>query len=105
MKIAILDDYQDVVKDLECFPLMDGYDVTVFTTPPKSQDELVERLFDKDCIVLLRERTEISRNLLSRLPNLKLISQTGKISNHIRAYPVRFAISFFIRRPPGIFCC
>jgi D-3-phosphoglycerate dehydrogenase len=44
---------------------------------------LVNRLSDKEALVLIRERTEISPQLLARLPNLKLISQTGKISNHI----------------------
>ncbi len=33
--------------------------------------------------MLTRERTEISDELLDNLPNLKLISQTGKISNHL----------------------
>jgi len=83
MKIAILDDYQDVVKNLDCFPLLDDFDVTVYTNPPVSQDELVERLVDRDGVVLIRERTVIDRSLLSRLPNLRLISQTGKISKHL----------------------
>ena len=34
MKIAILDDYQDVVRTLDCFEQLAGHDVTVFTTPP-----------------------------------------------------------------------
>lgn len=83
MKIAVLDDYQDAVKDLRCFTLLDGFEVTVYTDSPESLDELVERLADKAAIVLIRERTVIDGALLSRLPNLKLISQTGKISKHI----------------------
>ncbi|MBK8724279.1 MAG: D-2-hydroxyacid dehydrogenase family protein [Saprospiraceae bacterium] len=38
---------------------------------------------ETEILVLTRERTEISEDLLSKLPNLKLISQTGKISNHL----------------------
>ena len=83
MKIAILDDYQNVVNKLGCYAQLDGLDTTVFTDTPTSIDELVNRLADKDALVLIRERTEISPQLLARLPNLKLISQTGKISNHI----------------------
>lgn len=83
MKIAILDDYQNVVKGLNCYALLDGLDTTVYTDTPGSFDELVCRLLDKDAVVLIRERTEFSPELLTRLPNLKLISQTGKISNHI----------------------
>lgn len=83
MKIAILDDYQNVVKDLNCYSLLDGLDSTIYTDTPNSFEELVSRLSDKSAVVLIRERTEINPELLARLPNLKLISQTGKISNHI----------------------
>jgi len=83
MKIAILDDYQNVVNKLNCYAQLEGLDTTVYTDMPASFDELVNRLTDKEALVLIRERTEISPELLARLPNLKLISQTGKISNHI----------------------
>ena len=82
MKIAILDDYQNVVESLECYSKLEQHDVTVFTeTYP--EDELVLKLREFDALVLIRERTDITESLLSRLPNLKLISQTGKVSNHI----------------------
>ncbi|MEZ8270837.1 D-2-hydroxyacid dehydrogenase family protein [Vibrio splendidus] len=82
MKIAILDDYQKVVESLECYSKLERHDVTVFTeTYP--EDELVLKLREFDALVLIRERTDITESLLSRLPNLKLISQTGKVSNHI----------------------
>ena len=67
MKIAILDDYQNVVKGLDCFPLLNDFDVTIYNNPPVSRVELVKRLFDKNAIVLIRERTEIDPSLLSRL--------------------------------------
>ena len=82
MKIAILDDYQNVVESLECYSKLEQHDVTVFTeTYP--EDELALKLREFDTLVLIRERTDITESLLSRLPNLKLISQTGKVSNHI----------------------
>lgn len=83
MKIAVLDDYQDVVRTLDCFKQLADHDVTVFTTPPASKTELVERLQGFEALVLIRERTIIDDELLAQLPDLKLISQTGKISNHI----------------------
>jgi D-3-phosphoglycerate dehydrogenase len=83
VKIAILDDYQNAVKKLDCYTLLAELDTTIYTDTPGSLEELVNRLSDKDALVLIRERTEISPQLLARLPNLKLISQTGKISNHI----------------------
>lgn len=82
MKIAILDDYQNVVKDLDCFNKLEQHDVTVFTEA-YSEQQLADKLISFEAIVLIRERTEITEPLLSKLPNLKLISQTGKVSNHI----------------------
>lgn len=85
MKIAVLDDYQDAVKDLSCFCLLQGHDVHVFNETFNKTDDLVDKLKDFEALVLIRERTVITEALLANLPNLKLISQTGKISNHIDA--------------------
>ncbi|WOD08003.1 D-2-hydroxyacid dehydrogenase family protein [Marinomonas sp. GJ51-6] len=85
MKVAILDDYQNAVKDLSCFELLNDHDVHVFNETFLTVDDLVDHLVDFDVLVLIRERTVITAELLSRLPNLKLISQTGKVSNHIDA--------------------
>lgn len=83
MKIAILDDYQDVVQHLDVFKLLDGEEVKILTTPFASEQELAEALAPFDVWVLIRERTRITESLLRQCPNLKLISQTGKVSNHI----------------------
>lgn len=82
MKIAVLDDYQDIVKQLDCFTLLADHDVTVLTQS-FSEEELVKQLQNIEAIVLIRERTPITESLLAQLPELKLISQTGKVSNHI----------------------
>src|SRR5690606_32261692 len=83
MKIAILDDYQDCVRHLDCFTLLDGHEVKVFTNSARGIGQLEVRLSGFDALVLIRERTAFNRALLSRLPRLKLISQTGKVSGHI----------------------
>ena len=83
MKIAILDDYQDQVRHLDCFRLLDGHEVKVFTTGARGTGQLALRLAEFEALVLIRERTAFSRALLDKLPNLKLISQTGKVSGHI----------------------
>jgi D-3-phosphoglycerate dehydrogenase len=83
MKIAILDDYQDCVRNLDCFRLLDGHDVKVFTSSAKGLMQLAVRLAEFDALVLIRERSTLSRALLNKLPKLKLISQTGKVSGHI----------------------
>ncbi|MCS0591507.1 D-2-hydroxyacid dehydrogenase family protein [Massilia norwichensis] len=83
MKIAILDDYQDAVRQLECFRLLDGHEVKVFTSSSRGLGQLAIRLAPFDALVLIRERTAFPRALLAKLPNLKLISQTGKVSGHV----------------------
>jgi D-3-phosphoglycerate dehydrogenase len=82
MKIAILEDYQDAVRKLPCFALLDGHAVDVFNDP-LDEDELARRLADHEVIVLIRERTHIKASLLARLPKLRLISQTGKVSGNV----------------------
>jgi D-3-phosphoglycerate dehydrogenase len=83
MKIAILDDYQDAVRGLECFRLLDGHEVKVFNSSARGAGQLAIRLAPFDALVLIRERTAFPRALLAKLPNLKLISQTGKVSGHV----------------------
>lgn len=75
MKLAILDDWFDTLRSLPCFRKLDGLDVTVFTDHSDDLAQLAARLRPFDAVVLIRERTQITRALLEQLPNLKLISQ------------------------------
>jgi D-3-phosphoglycerate dehydrogenase len=82
MKIAILDDYADSVRGLDCFALLAGHDVRVLhETLPEAQ--LAERIADREALVLTRERTPLTRSLIARLPALRLVSQTGRGGAHI----------------------
>jgi D-3-phosphoglycerate dehydrogenase len=83
MKIAILDDYQDSVRHLPCFRLLEGMDVKVFNHSAKGLGQMAIRLADMEALVLIRERTAISRALIEKLPKLKLIAQTGRIGSHV----------------------
>ena len=83
MKISILDDYQDAVRKLDCFGLLAGQEVKVFNNTVKGAGQLGVRLSDSEALVLIRERTRINRDLLGKLPKLKLIAQTGKAGSHI----------------------
>lgn len=83
MKIAILDDYQDRVRHLDAFNMLRNHDVKVFTNTARGLGQLAIRLADFEALVLIRERTAFPRQLLSKLPKLRLISQTGKVSGHI----------------------
>lgn len=84
MRIVIPDDYQNVIRSLDCFARLAGHEVTVYhDVQPATLDELAVRFAEADALVLTRERTRIDAALLDRLPKLKLISQTGKVSGHI----------------------
>ncbi len=83
LKIAILDDYQDAVRHLRCFDLLEGLDVKVFNHSARGVGQLAIRLAPFDVLVLIRERTRIDRALLARLPNLKMICQTGRVGAHL----------------------
>lgn len=83
MKIAILDDYQDAVRKLNCFEMLADHDVKVFNNTVRGLGQLASRLAEVEALVLIRERTPISSQLLAKLPNLRMISQTGRISSHI----------------------
>ncbi len=75
LKIAILDDYFDTLRALDCFGKLQGHDVTVWNDHADDTETLVDRLGDEEVLVLFRERTAIREPLIARLPKLKLISQ------------------------------
>ena len=83
MRIAIPDDYQDCVRGLDCYARLAGHDVTIYHDNVKGVDALAARFAEADAIVLTRERTTITAELLDRLPRLRLISQTGKVAGHV----------------------
>ncbi|MDV7395107.1 hypothetical protein RZS08_27220, partial [Arthrospira platensis SPKY1] len=74
MNIVILDDYQDAVRKLRCADKLEPYPAKVFTNTVKGVGQLSIRLRDADVLVLIRERTAITRQLVEKLPRLKLIA-------------------------------
>ncbi len=83
MNIVILDDYQDAVRKLHCATRLDAFSAKVYTNTVKGLGQLSVRLKDADVIVLIRERTQITRQLVEKLPRLKLIAQTGRVGSHM----------------------
>ena len=83
MNIVILDDYQDAVRKLDCAGKLDAFSAKVYTNTVKGLGQLQVRLKDADVIVLIRERTPLTRQLIEKLPKLKLIVQTGRAGPHI----------------------
>jgi D-3-phosphoglycerate dehydrogenase len=83
MNIIILDDYQDAVRKLKCAAKLELLNAKVFTNTVKGIGQLSIRLRDAEILVLIRERTAFPRQLLEKLPKLRLIAQTGRVGPHI----------------------
>src|SRR6185436_3194803 len=83
MNVIILDDYQDAVRKLRCAAKLEAYNAKVHTNTVKGIGQLSVRVRDADILVTIRERTHFPRQLLEKLPKLKLISQTGRVGPHI----------------------
>ena len=80
MNVAILDDYLDVVPTLSSFAEFaraGRHRVTVWKEHTKDASVLAQRLAETDALILLRERTPVTAELLARLPRLKLVTQNG----------------------------
>jgi len=77
MKIAILDDYQDTIRTLDCFRKIAGHDVTIWNDHTKDVETLAQRLQNTEALALLRERTPITAALVNKLDNLRIVSQVS----------------------------
>lgn len=83
MRIAIPDDYQNLVHTLRCYALLKNHEIIRYREPAADLADFARRLQSADAIVPVRERSRFPRELLERLPNLKVISQTGRSTHHI----------------------
>lgn len=78
IQIAVLDDYQNVaLSSADWTPVTTRADVTAFSDHVADPDELVARLEPFDVVFVMRERTPLPRNVLERLPRLRMIASTG----------------------------
>ncbi|MFA5707709.1 D-2-hydroxyacid dehydrogenase family protein [Mycolicibacterium sp.] len=81
MKVAILDDYQGVALQLaDWSPVADRAEITVFTDHLADPDDVVARLAPFDVVFVMRERTPLPREVLERLPRLRMIASNGKVN-------------------------
>jgi phosphoglycerate dehydrogenase-like enzyme len=83
-QIAVLDDYQNVaLESADWSVLRDRADISVFRNHLAEPETVLERLLPFDVVCVMRERTPLLRNLIERLPNLKLIASTGPVNASI----------------------
>ncbi|MGV6873783.1 D-2-hydroxyacid dehydrogenase family protein [Pseudochelatococcus sp. B33] len=83
VRVAILDDYQNVALRLADWDSLSDCEVVAFNDYLRDEDDLVARLSDFDVIVAMRERTPFPASLLRRLPGLRLLVTTGRRNSAI----------------------
>ena len=84
MRVAILDDYQNVALVMADWSQVAARaDITVFTDHLADQDAVVQRLSPFDVVCVMRERTPLPRAVIERLPQLKMIASTGPFNASI----------------------
>ena len=78
LKVAILDDYQNVSQEFVDFKKLTGkYQIKVFSEPFADENEAIDQLKEFEALLIMRERTRITSNLISNLKNLKYIITSG----------------------------
>jgi phosphoglycerate dehydrogenase-like enzyme len=78
MKVAILDDYQNAaLRMADWSSVASRAEITVFNDHVADTEVVIERLMPFDVICVMRERTPLSREIIERLPQLKLIASTA----------------------------
>ena len=77
-KVAILDDYQNVSQEFVDLKKLSGkYEIKVFSEPFIDENDALEQLKDFEALLIMRERTKVTSNLINGLKNLKYIITSG----------------------------
>ena len=78
LKVAILDDYQNVSQQFVDLEKLSGkYEIKIFSEPFSNEADAIEQLMDFEALLIMRERTPITKNLINNLSKLKFIITSG----------------------------
>ena len=78
IKVAILDDYQNVSQEiLDLKKLSATYEIKIFNEPFNDEADAIKQLKDFEALLIMRERTKITENLINNLKKLKYIITSG----------------------------
>ena len=84
LKVAILDDYQNVSQEFVDLKKLSGkYEFKIFSEPFLDEADAIEQLSDFEALLIMRERTPITKNLIDNLNDLKFIITSGLRNNSI----------------------
>ena len=78
LKVAILDDYQNVSQQFVDLEKLSGkYEFKIFSEPFTDEADALEQLADFEALLIMRERTKMTKNLINNLSKLKFIITSG----------------------------
>ena len=78
LKVAILDDYQNVSQQFVDIEKLSGkYEIKIFSEPFEDEADALDKLADFEALLIMRERTPITKNLIENLTKLKFIITSG----------------------------
>jgi phosphoglycerate dehydrogenase-like enzyme len=84
LKVAILDDYQNVAQQFVDLKKLSGkYEFKIFSEPFVDEADILEQLADFEALLIMRERTPMSKNIIDNLSKLKFIITSGTRNNSI----------------------
>ncbi len=84
LKVAILDDYQKVSEQFINIEKLSGkYEIKIFSEPFTDEADAIEQLSDFEALLIMRERTPMSQNLINNLSKLKFIITSGSRNKSI----------------------
>ena len=78
LKVAILDDYQNVSQQFVDLEKLSGkYEIKIFSDPFEDETDVIDKLADFEALLVMRERTPITKNIIENLTKLKFIITSG----------------------------
>ena len=78
LKVAILDDYQNVSQQFVDLEKLSGkYEIKIFSEPFEDEADVIDKLSDFEALLVMRERTPITKNIIENLDKLKFIITSG----------------------------
>ena len=84
LKVAILDDYQNVSQQFVDLEKLSGkYEIKIFSAPFEDEADALDKLADFEALLIMRERTAITKNLIENLNKLKFIITSGSKNKSI----------------------
>ena len=84
LKVVILDDYQNVSQQFVDLEKLSGkYEFKVFSKPFENEADTLDQLADFEALLIMRERTRMTKNIIDNLSKLKFIITSGSRNNSI----------------------